>query len=438
MENANYVVFAKSGAGKSYAVKLEVLRSLMVGTEVIIVDPENEYKHLADAVGGTYLNISLNSDFRINPFDLPIGLEDEDNADILRSSVISILGLMNLILGKLDPTEEALLDKAIWQAYAKKDITERSDFRTGEDKALGAMLSRGFKNDNLLPLFRSNGFSLYDASTRQEMFISSSEYVNDAFIAPDNTLVATNGGGFMIKNVLTGETKTLDTKPESSGWAWFSDSKRTLGFKENNENLYEAGHGRDLGIWNIETGTFTKIPVTFKVKTLRYAEWLVPDHVARINAGYDDGSHDYLINLDTNKVTDLGETSWALYGGLVVDQKLGLMAALASGGAGDCSAGECSAFIVDTSGAITRITLPRDRHRSSLQIVSPTQLLYISRDLGEEGGYGTTYVTRYDVATKQETRLQEVPDMNTVTLSLTPDKKTWIVGAGKQFIVGEL
>lgn len=132
MENANFVVFAKSGAGKSYAVKLEVLRSLMIGTEVIIVDPENEYKHLADAVGGTYLNISLNSDFRINPFDLPAGLEDEDNADILRSSVINLLGLMNLILGKLDPTEQALLDKAIWQAYAKKDISETSDFRTAE------------------------------------------------------------------------------------------------------------------------------------------------------------------------------------------------------------------------------------------------------------------------------------------------------------------
>jgi type IV secretory pathway VirB4 component len=112
----------------------------MVGTEVIIVDPENEYKHLADAVGGTYLNISLNSDFRINPFDLPIGLEDEDNADILRSSVISILGLMNLILGKLDPTEEALLDKAIWQAYAKKDITERSDFRTVEVPVMGDLI----------------------------------------------------------------------------------------------------------------------------------------------------------------------------------------------------------------------------------------------------------------------------------------------------------
>ena len=132
MENANSVIFAKSGAGKSYAVKLEVLRSLMVGTEVIIVDPENEYKHLADAVGGTYLNVSLNSNSRINPFDLPVGLEGEDSADILRSSVINLLGMFNLMLGKLNPTEEALMDKAIWQTYAKKDITATSDFRTVE------------------------------------------------------------------------------------------------------------------------------------------------------------------------------------------------------------------------------------------------------------------------------------------------------------------
>ena len=123
LENANAVVFAKSGAGKSYAVKLEVLRSLMVGTEVIIIDPENEYQHLAAAVGGTYLSVSLNSPSRINPFDLPTAIEGEDNGDVLRSAVINLLGLFSLMLGKLNPTEEALMDKAIWQTYAKKDIT---------------------------------------------------------------------------------------------------------------------------------------------------------------------------------------------------------------------------------------------------------------------------------------------------------------------------
>jgi conjugal transfer ATP-binding protein TraC len=130
MENANAVVFAKSGGGKSYAVKLEVLRSLMVGTEVIIVDPENEYQHLASAVGGTYLSVSLNSASRINPFDIPVAIEGESNADVLRTAVINLLGLFSLMIGKLNPTEEALMDKAIWQTYAKKDITpDLADFR---------------------------------------------------------------------------------------------------------------------------------------------------------------------------------------------------------------------------------------------------------------------------------------------------------------------
>jgi type IV secretory pathway VirB4 component len=128
MENANSVVFAKSGSGKSYAVKLEILRSLMMGTDVIVIDPENEYKHLATAVGGSFLNISLNSDSRVNPFDLPRGIEGETNEDILRSAVVNLLGLMNLMLGKLDPTEEAIMDRAIWETYAKKDITATSDF----------------------------------------------------------------------------------------------------------------------------------------------------------------------------------------------------------------------------------------------------------------------------------------------------------------------
>lgn len=133
MENANSVVFAKSGAGKSYAIKLEILRSLMVGTEVIVVDPENEYKHLADSVGGTYLNVSLNSTSRINPFDLPVSIDGEDNGDVLRSAIINLLGLFGLMLGKLNPTEEALMDKALWETYAKKDITSQTaDFRSVE------------------------------------------------------------------------------------------------------------------------------------------------------------------------------------------------------------------------------------------------------------------------------------------------------------------
>lgn len=123
LENANMVVFSKSGGGKSYAVKLEIMRSLMLGTDVFVIDPENEYQILAQAVGGSYLPVSLNSDKRINPFDLP-GLGSEaDGEKNLRSSIIALLGLMNLMLGKLTPEEDALMDRAIRETYAARDIT---------------------------------------------------------------------------------------------------------------------------------------------------------------------------------------------------------------------------------------------------------------------------------------------------------------------------
>ena len=128
MPNANMVVFATSGAGKSYAVKLEILRSLMLGTDVIVIDPEMEYKHLSDAVGGSYINISLASDSKINPFDLPRPMgEGISTEDIIRSAVISLKGLLRLMLGKITTAEDSILDRALLETYAKKDITPEAD-----------------------------------------------------------------------------------------------------------------------------------------------------------------------------------------------------------------------------------------------------------------------------------------------------------------------
>ncbi len=127
MQNANTVVFATSGAGKSYAIKLEVLRSLMLGTDVIIIDPEREYKHLSEAVGGTYIDISLSSKNKINPFDLPRAIGDATTEDIIRSAVITLKGLLTLMLGKLTIEEDSILDRALMETYASKDITPQSD-----------------------------------------------------------------------------------------------------------------------------------------------------------------------------------------------------------------------------------------------------------------------------------------------------------------------
>ncbi|MFA5128843.1 MAG: DUF87 domain-containing protein [Patescibacteria group bacterium] len=142
LQNANAVVFATSGAGKSYAIKLEVLRSLMMGVEVLVIDPEMEYKHLSDAVGGAYVNISLASESKINPFDLPRPVGEEVSAeDIIRSAVITLKGLLRLMLARpgeggrliFSPEEDSILDRALIETYAKKDITADTDLKMGID-----------------------------------------------------------------------------------------------------------------------------------------------------------------------------------------------------------------------------------------------------------------------------------------------------------------
>lgn len=128
LQNPNAVIFATSGAGKSYTIKLEILRSLMMGTDVIIIDPENEYMHLCEAVGGAFINVSLNSETKLNPFDLPHGMGDNSRpADIIRSAVITLKGLVRLMVGDLTHAEDSLVDRALIETFAKKDITPESD-----------------------------------------------------------------------------------------------------------------------------------------------------------------------------------------------------------------------------------------------------------------------------------------------------------------------
>lgn len=135
LENANMVVFAKSGAGKSFTVKLETIRSMMVGTDVVIIDPENEYQKLSDAVAGSYIRLSLNSDTRINPFDLPRVIDSDDADDALRANLVTLHGLLRQMLGGsqmtadgqimsgLTAAEEADIDQALIDTYARVGIT---------------------------------------------------------------------------------------------------------------------------------------------------------------------------------------------------------------------------------------------------------------------------------------------------------------------------
>jgi len=132
LENYNSITFAKSGAGKSYLTKLEILRTLMFDTDVIVMDPEREYEYLSEAIGGRYFNISLNSEHHINPFELPVPAEGESFSNVLRSNIINLVGLFRIMMGGLSPEEDAIVDRAITETYALKDITADTDFTNNE------------------------------------------------------------------------------------------------------------------------------------------------------------------------------------------------------------------------------------------------------------------------------------------------------------------
>ncbi len=138
LENANQVVFAKSGSGKSYTTKLEIIRSLMAGVDmVIVIDPENEYQRLAETFGGSMFNISLSGHEHVNPFDLPLVPEDETPSDVLRSHIVTLASLIKLMLGKLTPEEDAILDRAITETYASREIVVGMNFAGKEPPLLG-------------------------------------------------------------------------------------------------------------------------------------------------------------------------------------------------------------------------------------------------------------------------------------------------------------
>lgn len=136
LENANQVVFAKSGGGKSYATKLEIIRQLMMGIDILVIDPENEYQRLAEGFGGSFFNISLTSESHVNPFDIPIIPEGEQPAEVLRSHIVNLAGLLKLMLGTLTPEEDALLDHALTETYASREIVPGEDFSQKEPPLL--------------------------------------------------------------------------------------------------------------------------------------------------------------------------------------------------------------------------------------------------------------------------------------------------------------
>ncbi len=179
LPNANSNIFATSGAGKSFTAKLELLRYLMLGTEVLVVDPENEYTNLCEAVGGSFIPLSIQSPYRINPFDLPKAIRGDEAApgEVLRSAVINIHGLLKLMLGPITPTEDGVLDKAILDTYALNGITLTTDDLTANTPpTLGQLVDVLMTTDGgenmgrVLQKYTTGSFAgLFDQKTNVEL-----------------------------------------------------------------------------------------------------------------------------------------------------------------------------------------------------------------------------------------------------------------------------
>lgn len=191
MENANMVVFAKSGAGKSYTVKLEILRQLMFDTEVIVLDPEREYEDLAKAVNGTYINFSFNSATKINPFDLSNIYEEGENE--LGQKIISLHGLLKVMMGEVTPEQDALLDRALVAAYKAKGITPDPTTQTNEPPLM---------EDLYKALIGMENQAANDLASRLEKFITGS--FRGIFDQPSNMDISNQLTIFSVRDMEEG------------------------------------------------------------------------------------------------------------------------------------------------------------------------------------------------------------------------------------------
>lgn len=303
-------------------------------------------------------------------------------------------------------------------------------------KTLPGFASRGFTDSRVLQLEGGGGVILYwPASGKQQSYATGEESYSGS-LSPDAKKYAVNtGSGIKIIDIASGAVSALSTDRYDSAHAWFSDNARTLGFRGTDELIAEdAGMAREFGIWNVSTGAFTMIPTPIAIKTFRSAEWVIADKVARINAGWDDGSHDYLFNVQNNELIDLGDTSGALMGGMRIDAARGLFAVL---GGDDASRVGSRAYLYKGMELVHDIVLAKGYMREQMQIVDEDTLVYIRKQWVESRQTSQQLVS-LDFATGKETVLRELPPRAYAALSLSPDNATWVLSTDATFMLGKI
>lgn len=308
------------------------------------------------------------------------------------------------------------------------------DLNTQKTIELPGILERGFTDDSrVLQLFSGTKTILYFPDTAVQKSYDLGENIFNGSLSPD--------GKVYVVNTLTGIKKiNLDTDAVShvtssqydGAYAWFSDNVHILGFKDSGENLFEAGKGRTLGIWNVTDSTFSALP--FSEKNIRSVEWVTKDHIARVNVGWDDGSHDYLYNLDTKTTTDVGDTSLALMASAArVDESRNLFAVI-----GTHTNDTYSVVLYKGDTKVYSKSLSEDEFtRQNLEIVDDHTLLYMRKQNGTKTAPTEIALVLYSFDDDSETVIRTFPD-TFANLSLAPDHKSWVVSTGNTFSIGTL
>jgi WD40 repeat protein len=306
----------------------------------------------------------------------------------------------------------------------------------GTIKPLPGMAERGLEDNRVIQLFGMNGdLILYFTQSDETKTYAIGDNIGFGSLSPDGkTYVVNTQSGIKKIDIGSGLVTSFTKSRYDGAYAWYPDSVRVLGYKESGENLFEAGKGRTLGVWNMDTGDFLPLSTSISEKSIRMAQWVVPGVVARVNTGWDDGSHDYLVNVDTKRVVDIGDTSGSLMGGVQVDSARGLFAVV---GGDDQSAIGSKVLVYRAMEQTHELILPPGYFRSTMHIVDGNRLLYL-RTKWENNKLVVQEVVLLDLKAETETVVRQLPPRDYASLSISADHKTWVLTRENEFITGTL
>ena len=306
-----------------------------------------------------------------------------------------------------------------------------------EVKELPGIMLRGFEDPRVIALFSGKDLVLYDVKTGMTEKITTQDNIFAGDLSTDGNLYSFNTlNGIKVYDRNKKITESLSSSQYDGATAWFSDNTQMLGWKDTGKSIFEAGNARRLGIWDTAAKTFTPL-ASGKIPEgpIRNATWLIPDKVARINTGWDDGSHDYLLDIKTGEVADLGETSSALMGGMTEDKSRGLFALI--NGYPDIDK-EITASVWRGMEKVSSTNLPSGYYRENVQIAEENTLLYIRKHIDETGSIDAVALVALDIRTGTETVLKDLAKDSYSRVSLYTDHKTWVLSSKNQFFTGRL